>query len=152
MPALLAQLLRSDRVGVGVPASSKAEALDAVLALVTCQPGVADPDRLAADVAAREALLSTGVGGGLALPHARTTAVTETVMAVCTLAEPVAWDAIDGEPVRLIVLFAGPEAARTGHVRLMAHVSRVLSRAHVRREMADADTAEALLAVLLAAE
>ncbi|WP_412067778.1 PTS sugar transporter subunit IIA [Rubrivirga sp. IMCC43871] len=152
MPASLARLLRPDRVGVGISAASKAEALDAVLELVARQPGVADPARLAVDVAAREALLSTGVGDGLALPHARTTAVTETVMAVCTLAEPVGWDAIDGVPVDLVVLFAGPEAARATHVQLLAHVSRVLSRASVRREMSEASTPEALLAVLVASE
>lgn len=152
MPASLARLLHPDRVGVGVSASSKAEALDAVLALVVGQSGVVDPAGLAADVAAREALLSTGVGDGLALPHARTPAVTETVMAVCTLAAPVDWDAIDGEPVDLVVLFAGPEAARGTHVKLLAHASRVLSHASVRREMSEASTPEALLAVLVAAE
>ena len=148
----LADLLVPSRVAVRVPAGSRAAVLDAALALLADCPAVLDPARLAADVEAREALMSTGVGEGLALPHARTPAVASTVAAVCTLAEPVDWDAHDGEPVDLVLLFAGPEAERAAHVRLLAHVSRVLADADARRQIAAAETPESLVAAVAAAE
>jgi mannitol/fructose-specific phosphotransferase system IIA component (Ntr-type) len=78
--------------------------------------------------------------------------VTSTVATLCTLAAPVDWDAHDGEPVDLVLLFAGPEAARASHVRLLAHLSRVLSAADVRRRIAEAGTPEELVAAVTAAE
>ena len=154
MPDLprLADLLAPGRVAVRVPAGSRDAALDAALALLADCPAVDDPARLAADVEARETLMSTGVGEGLALPHARTPAVTSTVAALCTLAEPVEWAAHDGEPVDLVLLFAGPEAARSAHVRLLAYVSRVLSSAEARRQLAAAASPADLLEAVREAE
>ena len=150
--ATLAALLPLDHVEVGLRAATKAEAIDALVARVARADGVVDGARLRADVAAREARMSTGVGDGLALPHARTPAVTQTVGALATLAEPVDWGALDGEPVALVLLLAGPESDRAAHVRLLAHVSRVLSDPGVRAELAAAATADDLRAVIGATE
>ena len=151
MPAAtLAPLLR--HVEVGLRAATQAEVLDALVSRVADAPEVRDAERLRADVAAREARMSTGVGDGLALPHARTSAVTGTVAALATLAEPLDWGALDGEPVTLVLLLAGPEADRAAHVRLLAHVSRVLSPTTVRVELAAAATADDLRAAVAAAE
>ncbi len=154
MPAVprLTDLLDPARVAVRLEAHSRASVLDAVVGLIGDLPVVRDPARLIADVTAREAQMSTGVGQGLALPHARTPAVAATVAALCTLATPVDWDAHDGSPVDLVLLFAGPEAERTAHVRLLAHVSRVLSSADTRRRLAGAATATDLLAIVADAE
>lgn len=154
MPAVprLTDLLAPDRVGVRIPVENRAEAVDAAVALVAGCPAVLDPARLAADVAAREAAMSTGVGQGLALPHARTPAVTATVATLCTLATPVDWSAHDGAPVDLVLLFAGPEGERAGHVHLLAHVSLVLSDAAVRRRLAEARTPEELVAAVAEAQ
>ncbi|PAP76898.1 PTS sugar transporter subunit IIA [Rubrivirga marina] len=148
----LADLLAPDRVAVRVSVATREEAVDIAVGLLADCPSVVDPARLAADVEGREALMSTGVGEGLALPHARTSAVTSTVATLCTLAVPVDWDAHDGAPVDLVLLFAGPEAARATHVRLLAHLSRVLSAAKVRHRIAEAETPEALVAAVVEAE
>ncbi|WP_420454473.1 PTS sugar transporter subunit IIA [Rubrivirga sp.] len=154
MPAVprLTDLLALDRVLVDLDAPSRDAVLDAAIARLTGLPAVRDPAQLAADVVAREARMSTGVGEGLALPHARTSAVASTVATVCTLATPVDWDAHDGAPVDLVLLFAGPEGDRGAHVRLLAHISRVLSPAATRRRLADASTPADLLAVIAEAE
>lgn len=148
----LADLLAPDRVAVRVPADSRDAAVGVAVGLLADCPAVVDPARLAADVDAREALMSTGVGEGLALPHARTPAVTSTVATLCTLAAPVDWAAHDGAPVDLVLLFAGPEASRAAHVRLLAHLSRLLSAADARRRLAAAETPEALVESVVAIE
>ena len=151
MPSL-ASVLGPDCVAVGVEATSKADAIGRLVALVASAPAVADPARLAADVAAREAQMTTGVGEGLALPHARSPAVTGTVAALATLEAPVDWDALDGAPVDLVLLLAGPEADRAAHVRLLARVSRVLSAPGVRARLAAAADADDLRAAIAEAE
>ena len=148
----VAPLLDLDRVRVGLPAETKGGVLRGLLGLVARHPAVRDPERLAEAVHAREAVLSTGVGMGLALPHARTDAVSESVAAFAVMAEPVPFDAIDGEPVRLALLLAGPEAARREHVRLLGRVSRLMNRAAFRARLLAAPTPEAVLAAFHAEE
>ena len=151
-PPSLSALLDPARVGVGVAAATKGAALEAALDHVVGCPAVTDAARLTADVRARETVMSTGVGEGLAMPHARTPAVRATVATLCTLASPVDWDALDGGPVDVVLLFAGPENERAAHVKLLAHVSRVLSGAETRRRLAAARTPEALVQVVAEAE
>jgi mannitol/fructose-specific phosphotransferase system IIA component (Ntr-type) len=137
---LLSSLLTPDRVRVGLDAATKGDVLRGVVALAATSPAVLDAARLLADVEAREATLSTGVGGGLALPHARSVAVRETVAALATLAAPVDFESLDGAPVRLVLLLAGPDGDPGAHVRLLSRVSRLMSRDAVReRLMAAAD-------------
>lgn len=126
--------------------------IDHLIGLLATSGAVLDPARLAADVRTREDRMSTGVGEGLALPHTRTAAVTHTVIALATLATPVDWSALDGAPVEVVLLFAGPEADRAAHVHLLAQVSRVLSADGVRQRLMEARSVAELLEVLARAE
>jgi len=69
-----------------------------------------------------------------------------------TLAEPVDWGALDGRPVDLVVVFAGPEAARSAHIRLLARISHALARPDIRHALAEAATVEEVLDALRSAE
>lgn len=141
----LTDLLTPDRIGVCLDVRDKAAAIRAVVRLVAGAEAVRDARRLAADVRAREDRMSTGVGEGLALPHARTPAVTTSVAAFATLDPPVDFDAIDGAPVRLVFLLAGPEAERARHLRLLSRVSRLMSDPDLRARLyAATDPADVL--------
>ncbi len=153
MPAVpLATLLQAGYVAVGLPAETKAGVLDALAGRLAERPEVTDAARLRADLAARESRMSTGVGEGVALPHARTPAVSGTVAALATLAAPVGWGSLDGAPVDLVLMLAGPEGDRAAHVHLLAHVSRVISTPGVRGRLAEAASAGDLRAVIEATE
>ena len=149
---LLSSLLAPARVRIGLDAATKADVLRAVVALAATSPAVADAAALLADVEAREATLSTGVGEGLALPHARSAAVLASVAALATLAAPVEYDALDGAPVGLVLLLAGPLGDPGAHVRLLAHVSRLMSRAGVRARLLASTDADDFCAALAEAE
>ncbi len=154
MPAdpLLTSLLTTASVRVGLLAETKADVLTGVVRLAASSPAVRDAAQLLADVEAREATLSTGVGDGIALPHARTAGVTETVAALVTLARPVDFESLDGEPVCLALLIATPEGAAGQHVRLLGRVSRLLSQPGVRDRLLEAATPEDFCAALADAE
>lgn len=149
---MFTDLLTPAQVLVGLAAPDKEGVLDALVASVAGTPRVRDAPSLLDAVRAREAKMTTGVGSGLALPHAHTDAVTDPVAALAVLASGVDFASLDGEPVRIAVLMAGPLAGRTGHVRLLSRVSRVLGQADVRQRLLSARTSQAALIVLADAE
>ena len=85
-------------------------------------------DRVVAALKEREALLSTGIGDGIAIPHAKTPLVDRLLLAAGTTPEPVDYDALDGRPADLFFMLLGPEAAAGAHVRALGRISRVLRR------------------------
>ncbi len=92
------------------------------------------PAEIAAALAAREALGSTGVGNGIAVPHAQLPALPATAGFFAQLERPVDFSAIDGRPVDLVFLLLGPPRARTEHLALLAAGTRRLRE----RSVADA--------------
>ncbi len=107
------------------------------------------PAGIAAALAAREALGSTGIGGGIAVPHARIAALSAPAGFLARLDRPVAFDAVDGRPVDLVFLLLSP-ATDADHLRALAAVSRRLRRPEVAEAMRTAPPA-ALRAALLGA-
>ncbi|MFO7676585.1 MAG: SLC13 family permease [bacterium] len=95
------------------------------------------PDRrtLTDTLLAREQQGSTGVGHGIALPHATTDAVDRLVVAVVRLARPMDWDAADGQPVRLLVVIIAPPDQRDIYLGVLAEVARSLNRPDVREQV-----------------
>lgn len=122
----------------------------ALLNLLAREAGAAlglAPAAIAAALAAREALGSTGTGGGIALPHARLPALAAPVGFLARLDRPVAFDAVDGRPVDLVFLLLSP-AADAAHLRALAAVSRRLRTPGVAEAMRGAPST-ALRAALL---
>ena len=122
------------------------------MALLDGRPEVDSLARVQADVEARERVMSTGVGQGLGLPHARSSAVTGTVAALVIPAAGVDFDAIDGKPVRLVFLLVGPEGERGRHVKLLSRISRLMNREAFRQQLVAAPNADAALRLFREAE
>ena len=148
---ILTDLLRPERVRVPILAPDKRGVLDELARLVAETGGGPHGDVLRA-VEEREAVLSTGIGFGVAIPHGRSPAIPELVIAAGVTAGPIAFDAIDGEPVRLVFLIAGPDAAAGHHVRLLARIARIVRHEETRARLQAAPTAEAFSAVLAESE
>jgi PTS system nitrogen regulatory IIA component len=111
------------------------------------QKGVACRDIVAAAVE-RERLGSTGVGNGVALPHARLDGVETVVAAFAKLKEPLDFDSVDDRAVDLVVFLLAPEDAGGAHLRALAKVSRLLRRPEIRQRLRAAPNAEALYTIL----
>jgi mannitol/fructose-specific phosphotransferase system IIA component (Ntr-type) len=92
--------------------------------------------------------MSTGVGKGLGLPHAKPSAATETVAAFATTAEPVDFGAIDDEPIRLLLLLVGPEEHKSQHVKILGRISRLVSRDSLRERLIAAPDPQTVIDVL----
>lgn len=97
----------------------------------------------------RERLGSTGIGGGIAIPHGRLTTVTKPVGLFARLANPVDFDAIDERPVDIVFLLVTPEGAGADHLKALARVSRLLRDRGLVDKLRATEKAEALYALLV---
>jgi len=134
-------------VSANLTAASKKQLLQEMAELAV-QCGAACGDDLAArDVVAavmeRERLGSTGVGSGVAIPHARIEGL-EQVKAVFARLAPLPYESIDDRPVDLVVLLLAPMDAGGEHLKALAQVSRLLRREEMRDRLRNAPTAESL--------
>jgi mannitol/fructose-specific phosphotransferase system IIA component (Ntr-type) len=151
-PSALYRLLSSETVVLGLDVGDKAAAINALVDLLADRDDVEDLERLRSDVFVREATLSTGVGMGLALPHARTTAVADSLAAFAVLAAPLDWDAIDGAPVEMVLLLAGTAHDRSRHITLLSRIMRLMNRPGFASSLRDAPTPDAVVERIRIAE
>ncbi|HEU4629415.1 MAG TPA: PTS sugar transporter subunit IIA [Gemmatimonadaceae bacterium] len=149
---LLTDLLAPGRVKVPLQGETKEAVMRELLA--TALPG-RDPatlDAVMTALRAREDVLSTGIGDGVAIPHAKTPAVTELLMAAGVSARPIDFDALDGAPADLFFMLLGPETAASAHVKALGRISRVLRRPALREALRAAPDAAAFLRVIAESE
>jgi len=108
-----------------------------------------DERRLFDRLIEREALGSTGIGGGIAIPHGRMTSLTAPRGLFARLAHPVAFDSIDERPVDIVFLLVAPEGAGADHLKALARVSRLLRDRNLVDKLRATESAEALYALLV---
>ncbi|MFI6371432.1 fructose-specific PTS transporter subunit EIIC [Streptomyces sp. NPDC050546] len=141
--------LTEQTVKVGLEAGDKEAAIREMAELLARTGKVADLDELVATALRREAQGTTGLGEEIAIPHAKTDAVTEPVVGFARSAQGVEWGSLDGTKARLVFMIAVPEAAAGDeHLRILALLSRKLMDAGFRERLLDASDRSALLQVL----
>jgi len=96
----------------------------------------------------RERLGATGVGEGVAIPHARLSGLTRVVGGFARLVEPADFEALDERRADLVFMLLAPAEASADHLRALARVSRIFRQESLRAELRRAQTAEAVLAIL----
>jgi PTS system nitrogen regulatory IIA component len=96
----------------------------------------------------RERLGSTGVGEGVAIPHARIESLSRPVAGFARLLEPADFEAIDERPADLIVMLLAPTDSGADHLRALARAARVFRQERIRNALRQAQTSEAVLAIL----
>lgn len=139
----LADILSARRITVRLEATDKASALRALAELFVDDVEGIEPEEIARVFEEREALASTGVGSGVAIPHGRIEGVPSLLAAVGIAPDGVDFDAIDGRPVHIFVALLGPR--NLDHLKALARFSRLLRSESARRELlAAASPADAL--------
>jgi fructose-specific phosphotransferase system IIA component len=145
-----ATLLKPSCAAVGIDAADKAEALAAITDLLAAGVDAGNAQALLSKVLAREELASTGIGEGIAIPHAVSSSVPATVMAVARLAKPVDFTAVDGQPVDLVFLLVGPEGSSGVHLQILSKLARLLHDPSFRDAARSAPDGAALAGLLYA--
>ena len=149
---MLSELLSTDRVRVPLCSHSKADLLRELVRLAV---GSAD-ERIVGGVfdavEAREAEVSTAMGGGLAVPHGRTDLVSEVQLAAGIVREVPDYLAIDGTLVQVAFLVLTPTAASSQHVKLLSRIARLMHDAGSREALLASHSADQFMRVIHDAE
>jgi PTS system nitrogen regulatory IIA component len=141
------ELLPASGVLPRVRAGTKREALEAICATAAAALSL-DASLLLEAVLEREALGGTGVGDGVAIPHARIAGPERVTGFFARLDPPQSFDAHDGKPCDLVFMLVAPLDAGADHLKALALVSRTLRRADLREKLRAAETAQAIRALL----
>ncbi|MEI8292943.1 MAG: PTS sugar transporter subunit IIA [bacterium] len=145
----LANLLSESQI---IPEMASRERWEAIRELVDrlVESGKVNPsDRedVLESIRQREETMSTGIGFGIAIPHASSTKVSEVVAAFGRSSKGIAFESLDGEPVNFIVLFVVPKDQFQTHLRTLAAIAKFLNDKTVRDELSKAPSPAAILQV-----
>lgn len=133
-------------------ATDKSGVIDELVELVSGSNMVKDQDQLLADIKEREDLVTTGVGYGVAFPHAKTRSVKGIVIAFGRSKSGIDFDAMDHKPVKMFFLIAAPEDAIGAHLNVMARLSYLMKSAENREKLMAASSPGDVLALMDAVE
>ncbi|WP_449349553.1 fructose-specific PTS transporter subunit EIIC [Streptomyces shaanxiensis] len=146
---VLSGYLTEQTVKVSLGARGKEDAIREMAELLARTGRVTDVDELVAAALRREEQGTTGLGEEIAIPHAKTDAVTSPVVGFARSAEGIEWGSLDGTKARLVFMISVPEAAAGDeHLRILALLSRKLMDAGFRERLIGAPDARAILGVL----
>lgn len=148
----ISDMLHPSAVEASLGASSKPAVLRELVGLVLKTKPDLDPNHLVDTLLRREKLQSTGIGDGVAIPHGKTTAVSEVICCVGRSADGVDFQSLDGAPAHLFVTLLVPANEAGLHLKALARVSRLLKQAELRQALLDAADAEAMYTVLIDAD
>lgn len=148
----LEAMIPAGAVLLDVAASDKSALLGALVAALGAAGLVQDSARFLADLQQREALGSTGLGLGCAVPHAHSPALGSNLVAFARPAKGLDFAGPDGEPVRLVFLLAGPPDNPGLHLKLLSKVARLLHDGAFREALLAAPDEASVRALLKARE
>jgi PTS system nitrogen regulatory IIA component len=140
--------LIGDAILIRQGASSKRQALHIVAEAASDLLGLSDTSIFDA-LMEREALASTGLGSGVAVPHARLAGLQRVQAVFVKLETPVSYDALDDRPVDLMFALFAPPADGAGHLRALAAVSRAMRSPELRQRLRQANTVDSISALFL---
>jgi len=144
----IGDLLAQDGIVLRSGASSKRQALH-VVAEAAAQAMGMDENRVMDALLEREALSSTGLGSGVAVPHARIEGLTQVRAVFVRLDTPVAYGSVDDRPVDLLFALFAPPRDGAEHLRALAAVSRAMRSPELREKLRQARTLDAVHALFV---
>ena len=145
------ELITADLVRLDVDLGADKHAVVRGLAAIAGEAGVAgDVHQLGADALAREATQATGLPGGVAIPHCRTSGVSQPVVLLARLSSAVDFGATDG-PADLVVLLATPSGRDDSHLTMLTRLARSLVKPTFLHSLREADSPDAAAEILAGA-
>ena len=145
----LSELINEAGISISLQAKDKKGIIEELIDLLANSTGsVKDKEAVLKAVWDREELMSTGIGQGVGIPHAKTNSV-DRLYAVFGKSEAgVNFAALDSKPVHLFFLLVAPEDQSGPHVKALARISRLLKQSYFRQALLDAKKSEEILAII----
>ncbi len=146
----IADFLQEEAISTEVRADTKEGVIRELVGLLVKAGAIKDKDvaKLVNILLDREALGSTGIGQGVAIPHGKADFVTQLVGAVGVSRTGMNFDSLDGESTHIFFLLVAPQASAGPHLKALARISRLLKEKHFRESLRQAKDPKALMKVL----
>jgi fructose-specific phosphotransferase system IIA component len=150
--AKITDYLTRDLISLDLKAKNKKEALLELSQLLAISDSIDDYSIIETALLDREALGSTGIGKGVAIPHAKTDFANQLTIAFGRSTNGVNFDSLDGEDVNLFFVFASPLSDSTVYLKILARVSRLIRSENFRNRLLTATTHEEILEIITSEE
>lgn len=144
----ITDLMSKEAIKIHGHASSKMDAIEQMVSLMYRQGNVSDKEVYKEAVIERENLSTTGMVDGIAIPHARTNAITQAGIAAMTLPEGVDYESMDGQPTTLIFLIGAPDNGENLHLQVLSELSTLLMDHDFCEDLKNAGTPEEFLSII----
>jgi fructose-specific phosphotransferase system IIA component len=146
----LGDILSKEQIITDLQATDRWQAIDELInnLVATGKIKPENHDAIAVVVKKRESSMSTGIGFGIGIPHASTDLIQEVVGALGRSRKGVNFDALDNQPVNLLMLFLVPQGQFQKHLHTLANIAKLLHKAEFRQALEQAPDSEAMLKII----
>lgn len=135
-------ILKKEFIISDLKGSQKDEVINELLTLFVNDKRISDIEKVRESVLERERIMSTGVGKGFAIPHGKTSAISEIIAAFGKTTLPVEYQSLDNKPVNLVFLLVGKDNLVSTHIKLLSRISRMMSKDDFREQLLNASSSE----------
>lgn len=148
----ISDILDESLVKTQLPGNSKDEIISHMIDIVSTSKKVLNREKVQEAIFEREKIMSTGVGNGFAIPHGKTDAVSDIVAAFAVTSEPIDYQSLDEQPVRLVFLLVGKDSMVGPHIKLLSRISRLMNKEEFRKKLLAAASPKEVLDIFRAEE
>lgn len=144
----ITDLLSSKSIDLNFNVTSKVEAIDHLVDLMNSTGNISDREAYKSAILARENLSTTGIGEGIAIPHAKVGAVTKATLVAAVSKNGIDYESLDGAPSHLFFMIAAPDGANNTHLDVLSRLSTILMDAKFRESLINATNANEFLRLI----
>lgn len=148
----ISEILTKEFIVPNMQSRTKDDAILELLSLFKDDSRVKDMELVQNAVLERENIMSTGVGKGFAIPHAKTNAINDIIVAFGKLEEPIDFKSLDEQPVSFIFLLVGKESHVGPHIKLLSRISRMMNKDEFRDALLNSKSADDIFNLFLEEE
>lgn len=144
----ISDILKLDAIIADLKAKDKSEAIKELAEAVSPVAG-AEPEDVAAVLLEREHLGSTGIGGGIAIPHGKLETVKSIAVGFGRSVKGIEFNSLDKRPVHLFFLLLTPEHSTGGHLKVLAHISKLLKMDQFKERLLSAGSTDQIHQIIV---
>ncbi|WP_102263189.1 PTS fructose transporter subunit IIABC [Mesobacillus jeotgali] len=144
----ITELLTRETILLSMSAASKQDAVNELVGMLERAGKITDRDAFEKAILKREQQSTTGVGDGVAIPHAKTSVVKDATIVFGRSEAGIDYESLDGQPAHLFFMIAAPEGANNTHLEALARLSSILMNAEAREKLLGAKTADDVIEII----
>ena len=145
-------ILQKNSILIDLNSTDKQEVLSQMAQFMTSLYDLPNAESIGQKILERESDMSTGIGYGIAIPHARITGIDRLYMVAGRSDKGIEFNAIDEQPVQLIFMMISPTNTSTDHTQILSSLSRIMSYEEVRRKLLTAESPENFQDIIIKSE